>query len=101
MLKLACRYVILVKKEGGFEFVSGGNVHDQIKAMIVAQGWTITKVVSKMNETRPIDKQTTVQNISNKLTRGTIKFSEVTEIAKIVGCTLLWEPIDTMEVAQK
>ena len=54
-----------------------------------------------MNETRPIDKQTTVQNISNKLTRGTIKFSEVTEIAKIVGCTLLWEPIDTMEVAQK
>lgn len=77
------------------------NVHDLIKSMIIAQGWTITKVVSRMNESRSADKQTTVQNISNKLTRGTIKFSEVCEIAKIIGCRLSWEPIDTTEVVQK
>lgn len=81
--------------------LSGETVHTQIKAMIISQGWTITKVVSKMNESRSADKQTTVQNISNKLTRGTIKFSEVSEIAKIVGCKLSWEPIDTSEVAPK
>lgn len=74
-----------------------GDIHNQVKAMIIAQGWTITKVVSKMNESRSADKQTTVQNISNKLARGTIKFSEVTEIAKIIGCKLLWEPMDTVK----
>lgn len=80
---------------------NAGNVHDQIKAMIIAQGWTITKVVLKLNESRSVDKQTTVQNVSNKLSRGTIKFSEVSEIAKIVGCELSWKPIDTTEVVQK
>lgn len=77
------------------------NVHDLIKSMIIAQGWTITKVVSKMNESRSADEQTTVQNISNKLTRGTIKFSEVSEIAKIIGCKLSWEPIESTEVTQE
>lgn len=77
------------------------NVHDLIKSMIIAQGWTITKVVSKMNESRSADKQTTVQNVSNKLARGTIKFSEVYEIASIIGCQLSLEPINSVEVTQK
>jgi hypothetical protein len=43
-----------------------------------------------MNESRSIDEQTTPQNISNKLTRGTIKYSEVKEIADIIGFKVVW-----------
>ncbi len=68
------------------------NVHDQVKAMITLQGWSLTRVVQKMNEQRPAERQTTVQNISNKLSRGTIKYSEILEIAQIIGMKIQWKP---------
>lgn len=71
---------------------TSGNIHDQVKAMITLRGWTLTGVVQKMNERRPAQDKTTIQNISNKLTRGTIKYSEILEIAEIIGIDILWEP---------
>lgn len=73
------------------------NIHDQVKSIIIARGWTITNVVNKINENRPADKRTTVQNISNKLARGTIKYSEINEIAAVIGCKIIWEPLPSME----
>ncbi len=64
---------------------STNDVHNIVKAMIARQGWTLTQVVKEMNKRHPERKATTVQNISNKLTRGTIKFSEVLEIAEIIN----------------
>ena len=61
-------------------------IKNEIKGYISSSGWTITEIVNKMNENLPDDKNTTVQNISNKLTRGTIKYSEVKEIADILPC---------------
>lgn len=63
---------------------STNDTHNIVKAMLARQGWTLTRVVKEMNRRHPERKATTVQNISNKLTRGTIKFSEVLEIAKII-----------------
>lgn len=71
---------------------TSGNIHHQVKAMIAQQGWTLTGVVQKMNERRPEQNKTTIQNISNKLTRGTIKYSEILEIAEIIGVRIQWEP---------
>lgn len=68
------------------------DIHSQVKAMIASQGWTLTRVVQKMNEQRLEQDKTTIQNISNKLTRGTIKYSEILEIAEIIGIDILWEP---------
>ncbi len=68
------------------------DIHSQVKAMIASQGWTLTRVVQKMNERRLEKDKTTIQNISNKLTRGTIKYSEILEIAEIIGIDILWEP---------
>ncbi len=68
------------------------DIHSQVKAMIASQGWTLTRVVQKMNERRLEQDKTTIQNISNKLTRGTIKYSEILEIAEIIGIDILWEP---------
>jgi len=66
-------------------------IRNEIKAYIARSGWTLTNIVKEMNKARPEDEQTTTQNISNKLTRGTIKYSEVLEIAKIIGYEVKWE----------
>lgn len=68
-------------------------IKNEIKSYISSSGWTMTDIVNKMNESLPQDKQTTVQNLSNKLTRGTIKYSEVKEIAAIIGMNITWEKI--------
>ena len=65
-------------------------IHAEVKSHIAAQGYTLTQIVQEMNKSRASDKQTTVQNISNKLTRGTIKYSEIIEIAKIIGLSIKW-----------
>ncbi|MCR8853508.1 LLM class flavin-dependent oxidoreductase [Lysinibacillus fusiformis] len=65
-------------------------IKNEIKGYISSSGWTITDIVEKMNESLPTEKKTTVQNISNKLTRGTIKYSEVIEIADIIGMKIEW-----------
>ena len=61
------------------------SIRNEIKSYIAASGWSLVDIVAKMNDSRPADEQTTPQNISNKLTRGTIKYSEVKEIAEIIG----------------
>lgn len=65
-------------------------IKNEIKGYISSSGWTLTEIVNKMNENLPDEKKTTVQNISNKLTRGTIKYSEVKEIADIIGMNIEW-----------
>lgn len=65
-------------------------IKNEIKGYISSSGWTLTEIVNKMNENLPDNKKTTVQNISNKLTRGTIKYSEVKEIADIIGMNIEW-----------
>lgn len=67
------------------------SVRNEIKAYIAGAGWPLVDIVAKMNESRSESDQTTPQNISNKLTRGTIKYSEVKEIADIMGYKIVWE----------
>lgn len=66
-------------------------VHDDIKSYIIRNGRTLKAVVEEMNRSRPPEDQTTVQNISNKLARGTIKYSEALEIAAVLGLRITWE----------
>lgn len=67
------------------------NIRNEIKSYIAASGWSLVDIVAKMNQSRSESEQTTPQNISNKLTRGTIKYSEVKEIAEIIGYNVVWE----------
>ena len=67
------------------------SIRNEIKSYIAKSGWTLVDIVEKMNESRNEKDHTTPQNISNKLTRGTIKYSEVKEIADIIGFTIKWE----------
>lgn len=67
------------------------NIRNEIKSYIAASGWSLVDIVAKMNENRADSDKTTPQNISNKLTRGTIKYSEIKEIAEIIGFKVVWE----------
>jgi hypothetical protein len=71
--------------------VERNQVHNEIKAIIAQNGLTLTEVVTRMNQHRTPDERTTVQNISNKLARGTIKYSEVLEMAAVIGLRITWD----------
>ncbi len=64
-------------------------IHREIKSMLAKHDMTLTDVVDAINKQHPERKKTTIQNISNKLNRGTIKFSEIIEIYYIVGETII------------
>ena len=73
--------------------VPNNQVHNEIKAIIAYSGLTLTEVVNRMNQAREPEDKTTVQNISNKLARGTIKYSEVLEIADVIGLKIRWDKV--------
>lgn len=72
------------------------NIRNEIKAEIAKSGWTLTDIVKEMNQLHP-EETTTSQNISNKLTRGTLKYSEALEIAAIIGKRISWVPVANVE----
>lgn len=63
----------------------------KIKSFLAMNGFTLKEVVEKMNELHP-EEPTTAQNITNKLARETIKFTEVVEIADILGYSVEFIP---------
>ncbi len=64
------------------------SIKGEIKAMIVKSGWTITDVAKDLNKRHNTNK--TLQNLSNKIRQETIKYSEVKEIADIIGYEIKW-----------
>ena len=67
------------------------DVKQEIKDILMNENTTLTRVVNMINAINPQDKQTTIQNINNKLSRGTIKYNEVLEIADVLGYDIIWK----------
>ena len=65
-------------------------IHREIKANLETSGLTLTEVVNQLNLNRSPDNNTTLQNLSNKISRGTIKYSEILEIASILNMHIVW-----------
>ena len=63
-------------------------IKNEIKSYIALSGWTITDIVKEINKRYNTD--TTSQNLSNKLSRGTIKYTEVKQIAEVIGFKIEW-----------
>lgn len=70
-----------------------GDIRNEIKSYIAMSGMTLTEVVNEINKRHPFQ-PTTTQNISNKLSRGTIKYSECLEIADVLGLKIAWTKKD-------
>ena len=61
---------------------------DELKALIIKSGWTMTQVVDELN--KKYDRNTSVQNFSAKLKRESLKYTEVEEILDIIGYSISW-----------
>lgn len=64
------------------------DIKNELKSYIVRSGFTMTQIVEMINE--KYNRTDTVQNLSNKLGRGTIKYSEAKEIAEVIGYDIKW-----------
>lgn len=64
-------------------------IKQEIKSYLARTGWSMTDLINEIN--RRYNRNDTVQNLSNKLSRGTIKYKEVKEIASIIGAKIKWE----------
>lgn len=67
-------------------------IKNEIKSYIAKTGNTLTSVVDAINENRSEENQMSTQNLSNKLYRGTIKYSEILEIAEAIDYKIVWLP---------
>ncbi len=63
-------------------------VREEIKSEIIRQGFKLSDVVKALNT--KYGRNDSLANLSNKLTRGTLKYSEALEIADIIGCEIVW-----------
>ena len=61
------------------------SLKDDLKALIIKSGWTMTQVVD--------DRETSVQNFSAKLKRESLKYTEVAEVLEIIGYEIAWNKI--------
>ena len=62
---------------------------EQIKIAIIKQNRTLSDVVKALNE--KYSRNDTIQNLSGKLSRDTLKYREAEEIAEILGITITWK----------
>lgn len=64
------------------------SLRDDVKAIIIKNGWTMTEMVYELNKRH--NKDTTVQNFCSRLARGNLKYTEVEEILEILGYKIEW-----------
>lgn len=62
------------------------NVRRIFKSVLASSGMTLKSVIEEYNKTH---EPTTPQNISNKLSRGTIQYQEVIDLYSVMGYDLV------------
>ena len=67
-------------------------IKNEIKSYIVKSGKSLTEVVELINTS--YSKSESVSNLSNKLTRGTLKYREALEIADVLDYKIQWAKKD-------
>ena len=67
------------------------NIKQIIKKYLNKEHKTLVDVIKLINKNRRDDNKISKQNLNNKLTRGTIKYSEVLEIADVLGYKIIWQ----------
>ena len=64
------------------------SIKDEIKGYITLSGWHMGEVARRLSDNKS---KVPLQNLSNKLANGTIKYSEVRKIAEIIGYEIQWK----------
>ncbi len=63
------------------------NLRNQLKSLTVMEGMTLTKLKILINE--KYNKTDTLENLTNKLRKKTIKANELAEIADVLGYEII------------
>ncbi len=63
------------------------NLRNQLKSLTIMEGLTLTKLKILINE--KYDKTDTLENLTNKLRKKTIKVTELAEIVDILGYEII------------
>ncbi len=58
-----------------------------VKSKIIEAGFTMSKVVEMLQDSGDLR---SLQNLSQKLSRGTLKYTEAEKIAEIIGYEIVW-----------
>ncbi|QAA31212.1 LLM class flavin-dependent oxidoreductase [Clostridium manihotivorum] len=61
----------------------------EIKALLALRDMTMKELNDKLNESK--ENPTGAQNLSTRLSNGTLKYKEVEEILSILGYHIVWE----------
>lgn len=64
------------------------SIKNEIKGYITLSGWQMGEVAKKISDK---GSKVPLQNLSNKLTKGTIRYSEVKDIAEAIGYEIIWK----------
>lgn len=65
------------------------SVKQQIKIALAERDMTLTDVYKQLKE--KYNKEYSLQNLSSKINRNTLKYSEVQEIAEILQYNIVWD----------
>lgn len=64
---------------------------EEFKILSIKSGFSFTKLVKALNE--KYNRNDSVQNLSNKLSRESLKYTEALEIAEVLGYKIEWMPV--------
>lgn len=64
-------------------------IRNEIKACIVREGMTMSEVVERLADEYGWSRS--VPNLSGKLRRGSLRYSEAKELADVLGYDLVWQ----------
>jgi hypothetical protein len=64
------------------------NMREFIKIKMIESGIGLKELVEKLNE--QYNKKETTQNLSNKMTRESLRYKEMEEVADILGYNIQW-----------
>ena len=65
------------------------NLRNEIRAEIVRGGYTLQEVVDLLAE--EYGWSNSPSNLSNKLRRKTLRYTEAVELADVLGCDIVWQ----------
>ena len=63
-------------------------IKETVKIMLAKSNITLTEVVKRLNE--KYERNDTIQNLSKKINRGTLRYDEAEEIAAVLGYSIEW-----------
>ncbi len=65
------------------------NIKNEIKSYIVREGMTMREVVEKL--AKEYGWSASESNLSDKLSRGSLRYREAIELAEVLGYDIVWQ----------